>query len=66
MWGHRELGETMWLFLSVSPLINKMSLFFFNYNVQTQVINMGEQNVRQAQAVAFLIGEGKYPSSWAS
>lgn len=28
MWGHRELGETMWLFLSVSPLMNKMSLFF--------------------------------------
>lgn len=34
--------------------------------MQTEVINMGEQNVRQAQAVAFLIGERKHPSSWTS
>lgn len=59
----------MWLFPSVSPPSKENALLFLFFLIRTRktpVINTGEQNVRQAQAVAFLIGEGKDPGSWTS
>lgn len=35
MWEHMALGETMWLFLSASCLINKVLLFFFFFLIRT-------------------------------